>query len=118
MEMNVLTLSIKQNFFDEIIEGLKTFERREIRPQNSSKYCDFEQDGTLKGAKKYTHLKLVTGPYKEKRPYIIVEVKKAEIILWTDEETGEYIEYEYNGEKYIQASVEYSLGEIIEKFIS
>ena len=36
--MNVLTLSIKQKFFDEILAGNKTQEFREIRPNTSQKY--------------------------------------------------------------------------------
>lgn len=119
MEMNVLTLSIKQNFFDEIIEGSKTFERREIRPTNEEKYCEFSKNGEdLIGPKAYTHLKLVTGQFKGKRPYIIVEVAKAEIIFWKDEETGELITFEYEGETHVQASVEYTLGKVVEKFIN
>ena len=102
--MNVLTLSVKQNFFDEIIDGTKTFERREIRPSNELKYCDFDEDGNLIGAKDYTHLKLVTGQFKGKRPYAIVEVAKSEIIFWTDEETGEPITFECDGETHVQAS--------------
>lgn len=36
--MNILTLSIKQKYFDEILAGKKTHEYREIRPTNAKKY--------------------------------------------------------------------------------
>lgn len=35
--MNILTLSIKQKYFDEILAGTKTHENREIRPTNAKK---------------------------------------------------------------------------------
>lgn len=46
--MNVLTLSIKQKYFDEILAGKKTHEYREIRPTNAKKYITY-----LCGGKEY-----------------------------------------------------------------
>ena len=43
--MNILTLSIKQKFFDEILSGKKDFERREIKPSNVENYVSFIVDG-------------------------------------------------------------------------
>lgn len=43
--MNVLTLSIRQKYFDEILTGKKTQEFREIRPSNSSKYIRYVLNG-------------------------------------------------------------------------
>ncbi len=43
--MNILTLSIKQKFFDEILSGKKGFERREIKPSNVENYVSFIVDG-------------------------------------------------------------------------
>ena len=95
--MNVLTLSIKQKWFDEIVAGKKTQEFREIRPSNSHKYIRYVLNGreyknpedmpseedepgevTLSSVK-YDAIKFLTGEYKGKRPYIVVEVKSAEI---------------------------------------
>ena len=39
--MNILTLSIKQKYFDEILAGKKTHEYREIRPTNAKKYITY-----------------------------------------------------------------------------
>lgn len=126
--MKVLTLSIKQKYFDEILSGKKKNEVREIRPNNAKKYikyiCDgkeFEADEELpeKGEIevmpiKYDAIKLLTGAYSGKRPYIIVECKGAEIFLLTDEK-GNDITYEYKGEEYFASQIEYTLGKIIEK---
>lgn len=128
--MNVLTLSIKQKYFDEILVGKKTHEYREIRPTNAKKYItylcggkEYEVDEELPEEGeielkpiKYDAIKLLTGEYKGKRPYIIIEVKKAEAVILTDE-NGEDIVYEQNGEEYLAAQMDYTLGKIIEKHI-
>ena len=96
--MNILTLSIKQKYFDEILSGTKTHEYREIRPTNAKKYITYlcggkeykvdeelpeEGEVELKPIK-YDAIKLLTGAYSGKRPYIIVEVKNAEAVILTD----------------------------------
>lgn len=129
--MKILTLSIKQKYFDEILSGKKTTETREIRPQNAKKYikyiCDgkeyedsteLPEEGNIDIVPvKYDAIKLLTGAYIEKRPYIIVECKDAKVYLLTDEDGNDII-YEYNGEEYIAAQIEYSLGSIIEKSLN
>lgn len=126
--MKVLTLSIKQKFFDEILAGKKTHEIREIRPTNAKKYIVYECNGkdypadaelpedgeiSLKPIK-YDAIKLLTGEYKGKRPYLIVEVKNAEVFIMTDED-GNDIVYNYKGEEYLAAQVDFELGKIIDK---
>lgn len=130
--MKVLTLSIKQKWFDEIVAGKKTQEFREIRPSNSHKNIRYVLNGreyknpedmpseedepgevTLSSVK-YDAIKFLTGEYKGKRPYIVVEVKSAEIQILTDENDKE-IELEEKGVKYIAAQIVYNLGKIIEK---
>lgn len=130
--MKVLTLSIKQKWFDEIVAGKKTQEFREIRPSNSHKYIRYVLNGreyknsedmpseedepgevTLSSVK-YDAIKFLTGEYKGKRSYIVVEVKSAEIQILTDENDKE-IELEEKGVKYIAAQIVYNLGKIIEK---
>lgn len=128
--MNVLTLSIKQKYLDEILAGKKTHEYREIRPTNAKKYITYVCQGKEYKADeelpeegsidlkpiKYDAIKLLTGEYKGKRPYIIVEVKGAEVVLLTDE-NGNDIVYEYKGEEFLAAQIDYTLGKIIEKHI-
>ena len=93
--MNVLTLSIKQKYFDEILAGKKTHEYREIRPTNAKKYITYlcggkeykadeelpeEGEIELKPIK-YDAIKLLTGEYKGKRTYMNIEVKKQEEVI-------------------------------------
>lgn len=128
--MNILTLSIKQKYFDEILAGKKTHEYREIRPTNAKKYITYlcggkeypadaelpeEGEVELKPIK-YDAIKLLTGAYTGKRPYIIIEVKNAEAVILTDE-NGNDIVYEHQGEEYLAAQMDYTLGKILEKYI-
>lgn len=126
--MNVLTLSIKQKFFDEILAGNKTQEFREIRPNTSQKYVRYKV-----GDKEYKHfeevpedqepevvpvkydaIKFLTGEYKGTRPFAIVEVKGANVEILTDED-GNEIPYEVDGVEYVMAQIVYDLGKVIEK---
>jgi len=129
--MNVLTLSIKQKYFDEIIAGTKTVETREIRPNNFKRYCRYLHDGKeYINAEdipeddksidvipvKYDALKLLTGEYRGKRPYVVVEVKNAQV-AFLDDEDGKEIVYEVDGKEYLAAVIDYELGKIIEKSV-
>lgn len=125
--MKVLTLSIKQKYFDEILAGKKTVETREIRPTNSKKYIkyvcngkeydeeDLPEEGDVEIVPiKYDAIKLLTGAYSGKRPYIVVECKGADVYLLTDED-GNDMTYEYNGKEYTAAQIDFHLGKVIEK---
>lgn len=128
--MKTLTLSIKQKYFDEILSGKKTKETREIRPNNAKKYIKYVCDGKEYDADaelpeegdidikpvEYDAIKLLTGAYSGKRPYIVIECKGANVYLLTDE-NGNDIIYEYQGKEYIAAQIEYDLGKIIEKSV-
>lgn len=129
--MKILTLSTKQNFFDNIRSGAQKTETREIRPNTSHKYIIYvdssgnryekvedlpEDDSDLSiEAKKYDSIKFLTGEYKGKRPYIIVEVLGEEVQFLTDE-NDEDITYEYEGQEYTAAQIVYQLGEVLEEF--
>lgn len=116
--MRILTLIIKQKFFDEIIAGTKKQEFREIRPSSQAKYCDLDEEGFCKEVngilqpRKYDAIRFYVG-YKKDRDTAVVEVKRASIELFEDE-NGELIEYEDKGEIYIAAQVIYDLGKVIE----
>ncbi len=128
--MNILTLSIKQKFFDEILSGKKDFERREIKPSNVENYVSFIVDGkeyekeedipdgdseVMVKAKSYDKLKLVTGEYKGKRPYLIVEVKDTRVEFLFDE-NGDFITGTEKGKEYAIAHIVFELGNIVEIF--
>jgi len=127
----VLTLSIKQKYFDEIIAGTKNIETREVRPNSFKKYARFVANGKeYKDINdvpksildedievvpvKYDAIKLLTGEHKGKRPYAIVEVADANVYFLTDENGNDIILTDSEGE-YIATNIEYSLGKVIEK---
>jgi hypothetical protein len=115
--MEILTLIIKQNFFDEIISGKKIKEFREIRPNTQKKYCDLDEDGYCKEKdgilqpRKYDAIRFYAG-YNRNRNTALVEINKTDIELLVDE-SNNFIEYEHDGEKYLAAQVVYSLGKIL-----
>lgn len=117
--MKNLTLSIKQNYFDEIKAGTKTFEEREIRPNTVSKYCILDSEGYVDEIDgkpitiEYDAIKFLTGAYKGTRPSMTVKVKSVEVIIITDED-GKDIIYEHDGKEYITSIIRYELGEILE----
>ncbi|WP_042369801.1 hypothetical protein [Bacteroides neonati] len=128
--MKVLTLSIKQKPFDDILSGKKDFERREITPRNVCDYVSFIVDDNeydkeedipegdsevMVKAKEYDRLKLVTGEYKGKRPYLVVEVKDARVEFLYDE-NGDFIIAEKDGKEYALAYIIFELGNIVETF--
>lgn len=127
--MNVLTLSIKQKHFDDILKGVKKEEFREIRPNNAKRYVYYKADGAIckngddipEDAQdvevlpvKYDALKLVTGEYKGKRPFVIIEVKSTEVQFLTDDEDND-ITYEHEGEEYVASQIKYELGDILDR---
>lgn len=125
--MKILTLSIKQKFFDEIISGKKKNEYREVRPSTFDKYLRYIYNGKeYKNSElpddvdvdiqpiKYDAIKFLTGEYKGTRPFITVAVKKAELQILTDDNDEDII-YEENGIEYVAAQMNYTLGEIIDK---
>lgn len=119
--MEILTLIIKQKFFDEIIKGTKKQEFREIRPNSQAKYCELDDEGFCKEVdgvlqpRKYDAIRFFVG-YNKDRASALVKVESAKIELIEDED-GNLVEYEYQGEKYIAAQVIYDLGEVIEKSV-
>lgn len=66
-------------------------------------------------AKSYDRLKLVTGEYKGKRPYLIIEVKDARVEFLYDE-NGDFIISKKGGKEYALAYIIFELGNIVETF--
>ena len=110
--MSELTLSIKQKWFDQIKAGVKKTETREIRPNNTEKYCVLDEEGNFVEPRHYDTIKLLTGAYQGTRPSMRVKVEKAEVFILTDE-NGNDITFEENGETYAAAEIVYSLGGIL-----
>ena len=132
--MKTLTLHLKRVFFDEILAGTKTHEYRDILPGNQKRFIRYVLNG-----KEYTSLqempseedepgevdvipvqydciKFMTGANAGARPYIVVEVKDAEVVFLTDEEGKDLILVdEENDLEYIAAQMDYTLGNILER---
>lgn len=119
--MEILTLIIKQRFFDEILSGKKTQEFREIRPNTQKRYCQLDTDGycvEVNGElqpRHYDAIRFFVG-YKKDRASALVEVTDAKIELLEDENHN-LIEYTHQGEIYLAAQVVYNLGRVIEKHV-
>jgi len=117
--MKNLTLSIKEIYFKQILSGEKKSEFREIRHNNVGRYCQLDKEGyviDIDGVIQpimYDTITFYTGAYVGKRPKMIIKVEKAEAYVLEDE-NGELITYEVDGEEYFAAEIEYHLGEIIE----
>lgn len=119
-QMKILTLIIKQKYFDEILAGTKKVETREIRHNNYKKYCELGEDGFAEFdeengvfvPKEYDAIRFFVG-YNKDRATALVEVKGANIGIFVDEE-GKEIVYEANGEEYIASYIDYDLGKVLE----
>jgi len=60
-------------------------------------------------------LKLLTGAYKGKRPYFIVEVTSTDIYILADEDGNDIVIGEGTEDEYYATQICYNLGKIIEK---
>ena len=117
--MKILTLIIKQKYFDAILAGRKVQEFREIRPQTEKKYVELDEEGYAVEVEdgncvpvKYDAIRFYVG-YNKERDTALVEVVGAHTEVFVDE-NNEPIKYEYNGEEYWAEQVVYDLGKILE----
>src|SRR5690606_39252119 len=111
--MKSLQLIIKKNYLEDILDGSKKEETREIRPNTASKYCDLDKDGNFKQLKKFDSL-ILHGGYNKNRPTVEVEVL-GEVLEVLQDPDGKDIVYEHEGEEYLACNVVYELGKILNK---
>lgn len=123
-EMRILTLIIKQKYFDEIIAGTKKQEFREIRPTTWKKYVQhtIEPDGsTIMEVQESGHIipieydaiRFYVG-YNKDRDTALVEVTSIGSNLIVDED-NEIITYEDKyGNVFNMEEMVYDLGEVLE----
>ena len=124
--LKTLSLQIKKENFDTILNGTQKVEHRYIYPSNESRYVRYLCEG--KEYKKlydtpdndspietipveYDALYLINGRRKD-APRLTVEIVDAEVVRIVDED-GNDITYEENGLVYSQCQIWYYLGEII-----
>jgi len=120
--MKVLTLIIKQVYFDHIIAGTKTQEFREVKPTTVKRLIELDEDGFEKEDEhnnaipvKYDAIQFYVG-YNKDRDSALVEVKDAYTEMFVDE-NDQVITYEYNGQDWVAEQVVYNLGKVLEKNI-
>jgi hypothetical protein len=106
---------MKKIYFDEILQGKKKNEIRTLRPKSSNRYLEYTTDknGEIAIPKKFDLLRLYMG-YKANRPYFDIQVIDTQIVTFVDENDIEIV-YVENGIEYIQAEIEYSLGNVVYK---
>ena len=121
-EMRVLTLIIKQVYFDMIMSGEKTQEFREVKPTTAKKLVQLDadgfeivdEDGNAQPVE-YDAIRFYVG-YNANRDSALVEVKDAYCEIFVDEDNN-VIEYEYNGHIWVAEQVVYNLGKVLESDI-
>lgn len=109
-----LTLQIHRPNFEYILTGEQKTEHRDIYPSNVNRYVNqtVDADGNVTATcVQYDALRLINGRRKD-APSLIVEVKSAEWVYFTDKE-GRPLTYVENGKKYLVAQVWYRLGKVL-----
>ena len=69
--MNILTLNIKKVYFDEIINGTKKIEYREIKQSTINKYTYLDESDGKRYLRRYDALKLYVGYHKDRESALI-----------------------------------------------
>ena len=111
--MRILTLAIKQNYLDSVLNGRMVRDIREVRPQNRAYLLSTDYEGNNTPAT-YDYI-----AYKRKGddtlvPYL-VEVLRTDIrtVKMSD---GQPVRYDVNGRSVVAEEVVFSLGKIVPMF--
>ena len=123
-KMKILTLIIKQKWFDEIMSGKKKTEYRELTPQNMRRLVEFDSEGFMvedpennrpNVPKKYDAIRFYVG-YAKDRDTALVEVTGVDCDFIRTEEGEPIYSGDPQGEDFwAYVMLEYHLGRIIEK---
>lgn len=131
MAKKILTLSVKQVWFDKIMSGEKTEEYRVGFPPALDKYFHYvDEAGKAYKFKEiaaiedehdlqpepveYDAIKFLTGAYTGKRPWAIVECKGVELEKALDKD-GEEIYFQEGLYEFPVLQMTYKLGKVLEK---
>ena len=108
-----LTLQIDRPCFKDILNGVQTVEHRYIYPGNAKRYVNQTEtpDGVDVQPIQYEELLLINGRRKD-APRLVVKVKRADFVVFTDEQ-GNDLTFEENGEEWLVCQVWYDLGEVV-----
>ena len=111
--MEIIKLTTKAQTLEALRDGQIKEYAREIRPNTQKKYCLLDEDGyvvDIEGVLQPRHYDV--AQFQCGHEACAFKIEKAEIELFEDE-NGELITYEENGEEYLAAQVVYHLGERI-----
>ena len=113
LNKDVIKFTVCKSVFNDIVNGqLKVF-TKEIRPKTQSLYCIMDEDGYVKEIngvmqlRKYDAIQFVC-----KNDSYTCEIINADLELLEDQ-NGNQITYEKNGEEYLAAQIVYTLGDEI-----
>jgi hypothetical protein len=122
--MKILSLIIRQKYFDAILAGRKVQEFREVRPTTIKKLLQLDEDGfEIEDADgnaqpiKYDAIQFYVG-YNKDRDNALVEVLGAHCEIFVDA-NGEPITYEHGRDKngqplvWIEEQVVFDLGKVL-----
>lgn len=114
--MNILRLSIKPVWLNQILSGKKKQEYRDIRPSLQKRYCELDENGYCKKdekgnfiPRKWDAIRFFCG-----KQTALVEITGAQIVLLRNKQ-GKLIQHQEGEKKYIAAQMVYSLGKILEQ---
>ena len=122
--MKVLTLIIKQKWFNEIISGEKTEEYRDVTPTMVKRYLELDEEGFEKEDEngnsipiRYDAIRFFVG-YNKNRDEALVEVLDAYTEIFVDED-GQAITFPDRNDRgedivWVAQQVVYRLGKILE----
>ena len=119
-EMKILTLIIKQTYFDQILSGEKTQEFREVKPTTYKKLLELDENGFEKEDEfgnaipiAYDAIRFYVG-YNKDRDSALVEGKEAYTEMFIDD-NNQLITYTYNDQDWVAEQVVYNLGRVLGK---
>lgn len=119
-DMKVLSLIIKQVYFDQILSGEKKQEFREVKPTTIKKLLQLDEEGfEIEDENRnaipveYDAIRFFVG-YNKDRDSALVEVESAYCEVFVDED-NEPIEYEHKGQLWVAEQVVFNLGKVLEK---
>ena len=122
--MKILTLIIKQYWFDQIMDGTKTVEYRELKPSNLRRLVEVddvgfmvedEEHGKPNVPIQYDAIRFYVG-YNKDRDTALVKVTKIDCNVIKNEDGLMLYDGDPHGDDFwLYVMLEYHLGEIIEK---
>lgn len=116
---SVITLIIKQHWFDEILAGRKNKEYRELKPTTFKKLVKLDKNGDMLLDENenaipihYDAMLMFVG-YTKVRDSALVEVTGAKEEMFLDEKGEEIFEVLEDGSRFYPSQIAYSLGRVL-----